>query len=72
MLTSFFKSYIYIYIYNRHNIEVVITKSKKPDKTYDAVIDGKNKISFGASGYSDFTKHGDTYRKEAYINIHSQ
>ena len=38
----------------------------------DAVIDGKKEISFGASGYSDFTKHGDMVRKEAYIARHKK
>ena len=53
-------------------MEVVITKSKKPDKKYDAVIDGKKKISFGASGYSDFTKHQDLLRRDSYIKRHSK
>ena len=53
-------------------MEVVITKSKKPDKKYDAVIDGKKKISFGASGYSGFTKHQDLLRRDSYIKRHSK
>ena len=53
-------------------MEVVITKSKKPDKKYDAVIDGKKKISFGATGYSDFTKHQDLLRRDSYIKRHSK
>ena len=44
--------------------EVVIQKSSNPNKKYDAVIDGKKKVSFGAKGYSDFTKHKDEERKE--------
>ena len=36
------------------------------------MIDGKKKISFGASGYSDFTKHGDTDRKDRYIARHKK
>ena len=36
------------------------------------MIDGKKKISFGASGYSDFTKHGDMVRKEAYLARHKK
>ena len=36
------------------------------------MIDGKKNISFGASGYSDFTKHGDTDRKDRYIARHKK
>ena len=53
-------------------MEVVLTKSKKPDEKYDARIDGKKTISFGASGYSDVTKHGDTDRKDRYIARHKK
>ena len=51
-------------------MEVVITKSKKPDKKYDARIDGTKTVSFGQKGASDFTKHKNTYRKERYIDRH--
>ena len=44
-------------------MEVVITKSKKPDKKYDARIDGTKTVSFGQKGASDFTKHTTTDRK---------
>ena len=50
--------------------EVIITKSNKPDKKYDAIIDGKKTISFGQNGASDFTKHNDNDRKQSYINRH--
>ena len=51
-----------------------IRKSKKPTKKYDAVFetDGRDKtVSFGASSYSDFTKHKDETRKQRYIKRHS-
>jgi len=51
-------------------MEVVITKSKKPDKKYDARIDGSKTVGFGQEGASDFTKHKHTDRKEAYIARH--
>ena len=51
-------------------MEVVITICKQPDNKYDAVIDGKKKISFGASGYSDFTKHNNTDIQKRYIARH--
>ena len=51
-------------------MEVVITKSKKPGKKYDARIDGTKTVSFGQKGASDFTKHKNTDRKERYIDRH--
>ena len=53
-------------------MEVVITKSKKPDKKYDARVDGSKTVSFGQKGASDFTKHKDKDRKEAYIARHKK
>ena len=52
-------------------MEIVIPSSTNKNIAYDAVTDGKKKISSGASGYSDFTKHGDMVRKEAYIARHT-
>ena len=51
-------------------MEVVLTKFKKPDKQYDARIDGSKTVSFGQKGASDFTKHKNSDRKEIYIAIH--
>ena len=51
-------------------MEIVLTKSKKKDKKYDAVIEGKKTISFGQAGASDFTKHKDVERKDRYIKRH--
>ena len=51
-------------------MEVIISKSKKPDKKYDARINGSKTVSFGQKMASDFTKHKDKYRKEAYIARH--
>ena len=53
-------------------MEVIITKSKKPDKKYDARIDGSKTVSFGQKGASDFTKHKNTDRKERYIDRHKK
>ena len=36
------------------------------------MIDGKKTVSFGAPGYSDFTGHKNTDRKEAYIKRHAK
>ena len=51
-------------------VNIVIQKSTKPDKKYDAVIDDKKTVSFGATGYSDFTIHKDEERKKRYIARH--
>ena len=47
-------------------INVIIKKSTNPNKKYDAFINDK-KISFGASGYSDYTKHKDKSRRKNYL-----
>jgi hypothetical protein len=52
---------------------ISIRPSHKSTKKYDAVFDndGRRKIvSFGAHGYSDFTKHKDEERKQHYLNRH--
>ena len=56
-------------------MEVTITKSKKKDKKYDAKIKTKGterNISFGAAGYSDFTRNKDEQRKARYISRHKK
>ena len=50
--------------------EVIITKSSKTNKKHDAIIEGKQTVSFGQKGASDFTKHNDNDRKQSYINRH--
>ena len=52
-------------------MDITITKSKNKNKKFDAIIDGKKRISFGQAGASDFTKHKDEDRKQLYINRHS-
>ena len=51
-------------------VDIIFKKSSKAGKKYDAVIDGKKTVSFGATGYSDFTKHKDEDRKNNYIARH--
>ena len=51
-------------------IEILIKPSKKADKKFDAVIDGKKIVSFGSSQHSDFTKHKDPERKQRYLDRH--
>tara|TARA_R110000751_G_scaffold117498_1_gene217716 strand:+ start:128 stop:436 length:309 start_codon:yes stop_codon:yes gene_type:complete len=51
-------------------------KGKKYDaffKTGEKTADGKDKekkVSFGAVGYSDYTKHKDEKRKKSYLARH--
>ena len=51
-------------------VNIVIQPSNKKDKKYDAVIDNKKTVSFGATGYSDFTKHKNEDRKKKFIARH--
>ena len=51
-------------------VNIIIQPSSKKEKKYDAIIDNKKTVSFGASGYSDFTKHKDEERKRNYIARH--
>jgi hypothetical protein len=50
-------------------MEVVISKSSKPAKKYQASSGGRT-IFFGQTGYSDYTMHRDELRKENYIKRH--
>ena len=51
---------------------IIIKPSHLQNKKYDAIIDGKKTIPFGAKGMSDFTKHKDEERKQRYINRHKK
>ena len=53
-------------------MEVVIKKSDKKGKKYDARIDGKKTVSFGAKGYTDYTLSKDKDKKDAYIARHKK
>ena len=50
--------------------EIVISKSSNKNKKYDARIDGRKTISFGAAGMSDYTIHKDDERKQRYLDRH--
>lgn len=46
------------------------TKGKKWDAVFD--VQGKERVvPFGATGYSDYTKHKDVTRRARYIKRHS-
>jgi L-rhamnose mutarotase len=53
-------------------MEVIIKHSSKKDKKYDAIIDGKKTVSFGAAGASDYTIHKDDERKRLYLLRHEK
>ena len=53
-------------------IDIIIKPSHLSSKKYDAIIDGKKTIPFGAKGMSDYTKHKDDERKERYIDRHKK
>ena len=51
-------------------MEVIIKRSAKHDKKFDAVINGKKTVSFGQKNASDYTLHKDDDRKSRYIQRH--
>ena len=51
-------------------MQIVISPSSKPDKKFEARIDGKKSIHFGAKNMSDFTIHKDPERKKRYLKRH--
>ena len=54
------------------SINIIVKKSTKPDKKYEAIINDKKTIHFGQKGASDYTIHNDDERKERYINRHKK
>ena len=53
-------------------MEVIIRKSKKKDKKFDAIVGGKKTVSFGSAGMSDMTQHKHSERKQRYLNRHKK
>lgn len=50
---------------------VKIVRANDDVHKYVAIFDNPpQRISFGALGYEDFTTHGDTKRKQAYLRRH--
>ena len=47
-------------------MDIFTQRSKKKDNKFDAIIDGKKTVSFGATRYSDMTQHKDEERKQRY------
>ena len=56
-------------------MEVVIKPSKNKNKKFDAIINDKKTISFGAKGMKDYTLHSPDerdQRKKNYISRHAK
>ena len=53
-------------------MKIVISPSDKPNKKFEARIDDRKSIHFGAKSYGDYTIHKDPERKERYIDRHSK
>ena len=53
-------------------MQIVISRSAKPDKKFEARNDGRKSIHFGAHGFSDFTQHKDPARKQRYLKRHDK
>ena len=51
-------------------MNIIIKPSHLPDKKFDAIINNKKTIPFGARGMSDYTKHKDKDRKNRYLERH--
>lgn len=61
----------------KHHLKLVkIVRSAKKEKKWDAVFkinDGRTKtVSFGATGYQDYTQHKDPHRKSLYLQRHGR
>ena len=50
-------------------MEIIIKKTKRKDKKFEASADGKT-VRFGSTGYQDYTMHKDPERKNRYIARH--
>ena len=53
-------------------VDIIIKPSHLSSKKYDAIIDGKKTVPFGAKGMSDYNKNKDDERKERYMNRHKK
>jgi hypothetical protein len=51
-------------------MRVKITRSPNPKKKFRAVLEDGRTVDFGASGYSDYTKHKNPSRMRSYVLRH--
>jgi len=63
---------------SRNNIRLyTLYKSSVPEKKFDVYVENKKtggvkKVSFGATGYEDYTIHRDKERRERYRSRHKK
>ena len=53
-------------------MRVTISKSTRTGKKWMAALEDKSTVHFGATGYQDFTQHGDEKRKASYLARHKK
>jgi len=51
-------------------MRVIITRSPDTKKKFRATLDDGRTVDFGASGYSDYTKHKNPSRMRSYVLRH--
>ena len=51
--------------------KIILSKSNRKEKKFMVKINNRT-THFGAKGYSDYTKHKDSERKQRYINRHKK
>ena len=51
-------------------MKVEVSRSDRAGKKWQARLESGKTVHFGASGYQDFTQHGDTKRRESYLARH--
>jgi|TARA_R110000851_G_scaffold331363_2_gene505397 hypothetical protein len=51
-------------------MRVKVTRSPNPKKKFRATIEDGRTVDFGASGYSDYTKHKNPSRMRSYVLRH--
>lgn len=55
------------------SVKIILKRSPVSKKKFRAIVKtpvGDKNVDFGASGYSDYTKHHNPKRKENYISRH--
>ena len=52
-------------------MKVHLQKSTRPNKKFRVTLDNGRHVDFGATGYSDYTKHKDTERMRRYVMRHA-
>ena len=51
-------------------MKVEVSRSDRPGKKWRAQLESGKTVHFGATGYQDFTQHGDEKRRESYLARH--